>query len=103
MQVEPEGVAYVQRSDRTARLYDTRTAAEFTSGTLRGAINLPKEAVDKAKDDGRLPMEDHNTRIVVFGSTSAEARATAEAIARNAFHNVMFCVDPYCRQEMIGG
>ena len=44
----------------------------------------------KAKDDGRLPMEDHNTRIIVFGKDAAEARAAAEEIAKNAFHNVSF-------------
>jgi hypothetical protein len=34
-------------------------------------------------------MEDHNTRIIVFGKDAAQARATAE-IAKNAFHNVSF-------------
>jgi hypothetical protein len=46
--------------------------------------------VRRAKDDGRLPMEDHNTRIVVFGQDAAEARALAEAVAREAFHNVAY-------------
>ena len=35
-------------------------------------------------------MEDHNTRIFVFGSSAEEARYVAEAIAREAFHNVSF-------------
>jgi hypothetical protein len=48
-----------------------------------------------AKDDGRLPMEDHNTRIIVFGASPAEARAVAEAIANEAFHNVSFVSAPY--------
>jgi rhodanese-related sulfurtransferase len=43
-----------------------------------------------AKDDGRLPMEDHNTRIIVFGRDAQQARAVAEAIAREAFHNVSY-------------
>ena len=38
--------------------------------------------VRKAKDDGRLPMEHHNTRIVVFGRDATQARALAEAIVR---------------------
>jgi len=46
--------------------------------------------VRRAKDDGRLPMEDHNTRIVVFGRDATQARALAEAIAREAFHNVAY-------------
>ena len=48
----------------------------------------------QAKDDGRLPMEDHNTRIIVFGSNAAEARAVANAIASEAFHNVSFVAEP---------
>jgi len=51
--------------------------------------------VKAAKDDGRLPMEDHNTRIVVFGKDSAQAQAVAEAIAREAFHNVTYFVGTY--------
>jgi rhodanese-related sulfurtransferase len=100
MQIEPEGFGYVWKSDHTARIYDARPAADYSAGTLPGAIHLPKEEVEKAKDDARLPMEDHNTRIVVFGSTAAEARATAETIARNAFHNVMFCMDAFCKQQV---
>ena len=33
--------------------------------------------VKRAKDDGRLPMEDHNTRIVVFGEDAGTAPAPA--------------------------
>jgi hypothetical protein len=29
----------------------------------------------QAKDDGRLPMTDHNTRIFVVGTNGAESRA----------------------------
>jgi hypothetical protein len=35
-------------------------------------------------------MTDHNTRIFVVGSNGAEARAVAEAIVHDAFHNVSF-------------
>jgi hypothetical protein len=64
-------------------------------------VHLPREEVAKAEDDGRLPMEDHNTRVVVFGATAEQARATAEEIARNAFHNVMFCAEPLCRRPTV--
>jgi hypothetical protein len=46
--------------------------------------------VKQAKDDGRLPMEDHNTRVIVFGKDARQAREVAEAVAREAFHNVSF-------------
>jgi hypothetical protein len=48
----------------------------------------------EAKDDGRLPMDDHNTRIVVVGANGKDARAVADAIAREAFHNVSFVAAP---------
>jgi Na+-transporting methylmalonyl-CoA/oxaloacetate decarboxylase beta subunit len=35
-------------------------------------------------------MEDHNTRIIVFGSDGAQARAVATSLANNAFANVTF-------------
>ena len=78
---------------------DARGAEDFRAGTLEGAVHLPREEVGKAKDDGSLPMEDHNTRVVVFGATTEQARAAAEEIARNAFHNVMFCAEPLCRRQ----
>jgi len=38
----------------------------------------------------RLPMQDHNTRIIVFGTDGEQARAVATEIAKNAFHNVSY-------------
>ena len=46
--------------------------------------------VKRAKDDGRLPMDDHNTRVIVFGNNAANARFVAEALTREAFHNVAY-------------
>jgi hypothetical protein len=48
-----------------------------------------------AKNDGRLPMEDHNTRIIVFGEDGKQAREVAEAVAREAFHNVTYFAGSY--------
>lgn len=93
------GAQYVLAQDRTAVLLDVREVDEFRKGTLPGARNIPRSLVlegkdvgevKRAKDDGRLPMEDHNTRIVVLGSDAAAARYVAEAIAREAFHNVAY-------------
>jgi rhodanese-related sulfurtransferase len=89
-QVDPEGIRYIQEGDKTAVFFDARSGEEFKAGTLTGARHLPKAEVSRAKDDGRLPMEDHNTRIVVFGANASQAREVAEEIARNAFHNVSF-------------
>lgn len=84
------GLLYVLRDDKTAVFLDARSLEEFKAGTIPGAKSLPLADVKKAKDDGRLPMEDHNTRIIVFGKDGAQARAATEAIAKEAFHNVSF-------------
>ena len=98
-QIEPAGIQHVVANDRTAVLIDCRDGADFKSGSIPGAKSLPasliKEGKDVgevkvAKDDGRLPMEDHNTRIIVFGKTAAESTKVAQAIAKEAFHNVSF-------------
>ena len=98
MVIEPEGARYVFEKDKTAVWIDARNPEQFRAGTVPGAVNLPWSALERdeervvkaAKDDGRLPMEDHNTRVIVFGTDARQARAVAEVIARNAFHNVSY-------------
>ena len=103
-EIELDAVRHVARHDQTAVFLDARAAEEFAAGSLPRARSIPQGAVQagkdtgevrKAKDDGRLPMEDHNTRIVVFGRDAAQARALAEAIGREAFHNVAYFAGPF--------
>jgi rhodanese-related sulfurtransferase len=98
-EIEPEGLRYVFANDRTAVVIDARDTTAYRGGTLPNARNLPRSGVlegkdvgevRRAKDDGRLPMTDHNTRIIVLGFNSEEARYVAEALAREAFDNVAF-------------
>ena len=90
MEIEPDGIRYVREADRTAVFFDVRSAEEFTGRQLQRRTAPAVAEVVKAKDDGRLPMEDHNTRIIVFGEGAAQARAAAAEMAKNAFHNVSF-------------
>ena len=98
-EIDLAGLRYVLAQDRTAVLVDVREAEEFRSGTLSGARNIPRSLVlegkdvgevKRAKDDGRLPMEDHNTRVIVLAADAVKARYVAEALAREAFHNVTY-------------
>ena len=98
-EIELAGLRHVLAEDRTAVLLDVREADDFGKGTLPGARNIPRSLVlegkdvgevKRAKDDGRLPMEDHNTRVIVLAQDPAQARYVAEAIAREAFHNVSY-------------
>ena len=98
-EIDLAGLRYVLAQDRTAVLLDVREAEEFRKGTLPGARNIPRSLVlegkdvgevKRAKDDGRLPMEDHNTRVIVLAADPSQARYVAEAVAREAFHNVSY-------------
>lgn len=98
METDRSALAYI-RQDATAVWVDARNPGDFARRTVRGARNIPASqllpgkdqgVMKAAKDDGRLPMDDHNTRIVVFGSDASQARAMADAIAGEAFHNVTF-------------
>lgn len=90
MVIEPDGVRYVLENDRTAWVVDARPREQFETGAVAGARNVPPGEVPRAKNDGRLPMTDHNTRVIVVGENGPGARAVAEELARNAFHNVTF-------------
>lgn len=104
MVIEPDGIQYVFENDQSAVWIDARDSSEYGKSSIRGARNLPRSGVLEGKDvgevfaaknDGRLPMEDHNTRIVVFGQDGNQARVVAEALAREAFHNVVYFAGAY--------
>ena len=88
-QIEASALVDLLRRDATAVLVDAR-ARTMGAAPLPKARSIPLSETTQAKDDGRLPMTDHNTRIFVVGSDGIEARAVAEAIVRDAFHNVSF-------------
>ena len=89
MQVEKPALIGLLAKDSTAVLIDARETAG-PSPRLRNAKSIPLRDSSQAKDDGRLPMTDHNIRIFVVGDSGPQARAVAEAIVRDAFDNVAF-------------
>ena len=104
MVIEPDGARYVFKNDQSAVWIDVRDPSMFQEGSIPGARNIPQSEVLPGKDvgevfaaknDGRLPMDDHNTRIIVFGQNSGQASEVAEALAREAFHNVTFFSGTY--------
>ena len=99
MVIEQAGVRYVFENDQTAVWIDARDTSFFGEGSIPGARNLPQPKVLPGKDvgevfaaknDGRLPMDDHNTRIIVFGENSEQSSEVAKALVREAFHNVTY-------------
>ena len=85
--IEAAAFRRVAELDRTAVFVDAGLERVLP---LPGLIALRPEEVTRAKDDGRLPMMDHNTRIIVIAASGDRARIVAEAIAANAFHNVAY-------------
>jgi rhodanese-related sulfurtransferase len=88
-EIELEGILRIFKVDQTAVFFDTRTAEEFAKGSLSGAHNVP---ADKLAPDGLakapLPRDDFNTRIVLFGRDSGQARILADRLSKSPFHNV---------------
>jgi rhodanese-related sulfurtransferase len=99
-ELELEAVRRVYELDKTAVFLDARTAEEFQAGSVAGAKNIPPSAIEggvlrRGAGEGALPSDDFNTRIVVFGSDAAQARALAEAVTRSARHNVAYFPGPF--------
>ena len=97
--IEADGLRHVLALDHTAVVLDVRDADDFRRGTLPDARNVPRALVlegrdvgelRRAKDDGRLPMQDHNTRLIVVGRSAGDARFVAQALTNEAFHNVAY-------------
>ena len=90
-EIELEGILRIYKVDQTAVFFDARSAEEFARGSLPGAHNVP---VDKLASDGLqkvpLPADDFNTRIVLFGRDSAQARVLADGLSKRPWHNVTY-------------
>jgi rhodanese-related sulfurtransferase len=89
MQVEKPALLRLLAQDATSMLIDGRAEVGLKP-RVRNAVSIPLPQASQAKDDGRLLMTDHDTRIFVVGTNGSEARAVAEAIVHDAFHNVTF-------------
>ena len=81
------GFKYVAANDKSAVFIDARPKSEFDQGTLPGAVNMKTGEAESANKDGRLPYNDHGTRVIVFGSNASQARELAAEIAQRAYWN----------------
>jgi rhodanese-related sulfurtransferase len=83
--IERDGIARILK-DHTAIFIDTRSPAEFAKGSLAGALNIQPEALAKAK----LPEDDFNRRIVLFGAEGTQAAKAADVMSSRPWHNVSY-------------
>lgn len=90
-EVELEGVVRIFGIDQTVVYFDARSAEEFSKGSIPGAHNVP---VDQLASDALarapLPKDDFNTRIVLFGRDSVQARELATALSKLPWHNIAY-------------
>ena len=87
VQTDLPGFDYIYRGDGTAVFVDARTPAEYAMGTVHRAVNIQKGEASAANYDGRLPLTDKGTRVIVFGNTSQQSKVVAIEIAEKAYWN----------------
>jgi rhodanese-related sulfurtransferase len=99
--IELEGALRVFRRDQTAVFFDARSPEEFARGSLPGAQNVPADQLASgALKQARMPEDDFNTRIVLFGRDAGQARALADALSNRPWHNVSYFAGTF---EMLRG
>jgi rhodanese-related sulfurtransferase len=93
MQVEKPALLRLLAQDTTSVLIDARPEPGLKP-RVRNAVSIPLPEASKAKDDGRLPLTDHNTAFLSWAPTARRRATVAEAIVHDAFHNVTFFDGP---------
>ena len=92
VEIELEGILRVYKFDQTAVFFDGRSEEEFSKQSLPGTHNMPlnKIATLIASRKPPLPINDFNTRIILFGRDAAQARALADAMGNTPYQNVSY-------------
>lgn len=91
VEIELEGILRVYKIDQTAVFLDARTAADFAKASLPGTHNVPADQLAAGiLSKAPMPRDDFNTRIILFGRDSAQARTLADAIGKSAMQNVSY-------------
>jgi rhodanese-related sulfurtransferase len=89
--IELAGIKRIFDADRTAVYIDARPAAEFAKGSLRGARSMPVDDMASGKlKKLPLPLDDFNTRVVLFGHDGTQARKLADILSKRPWHNVTY-------------
>ncbi len=66
-----------------AFLVDVRTASEFASGSVKGAINIPLDTVSN-----QLTKFKNKSHIIVFCQSGMRSNQAASVLKQNGFTNV---------------
>lgn len=91
VEIELDGILRIYKIDQTAVFFDARSAQDFSRQSLPGTYNVPADKlVTEGLGKAPLPVNDFNTRIVLFGRDAAQARALADAMAKTPWQNVSY-------------
>jgi rhodanese-related sulfurtransferase len=91
VEIELEGIQRIFGIDRTAVFFDARDPEDYAKGTLVGAHNVPVDRLGAGGlEKAPLPRDDFNTRIVLFGRDTAQARKLADVIGKTPYQNVSY-------------
>jgi len=85
VQTDLAGFAYIFNNDRNAVFVDARSPQDFAADTVACSVNVQPGEATAANDDGRLPLLDKGTRIVVFAGDPQLAKKVAAEIAKKAY------------------
>jgi rhodanese-related sulfurtransferase len=88
--IELGGIKRIFGIDGTAVYIDVRPASDFAKGSVAGALSGPADEVVSGKFKLRLPEDDFNRRIVLFGEDGAQARRLADFMSKRPWHNVTY-------------
>ncbi len=75
--------AIIDRQEPNTYLIDVRTPAEFASGAIPSAINIPYDLIGD-----NLPTQDRSARIIVYCRSGARASVAEETLRSLGFSNV---------------
>lgn len=90
-EIELEGILRIFNVDRTAVFFDARSPEEFSTGSIPGSHNVPADQIASgALAKAPLPLDDFNTRIIIFGRDAAQARVLADTMSKRPWHNVTY-------------
>ncbi len=74
----------VQRNDDTVCLVDVRSAAEYESGHIPTAVNIPHTSIGAAP-----PKVAKDTLIVLYCRTGSRSQVARSALSRKGYSNVV--------------
>ena len=78
--VDPAQAIEVIRNDKNITLLDVRTPAEYQSGHLKGAQNIPLDTLEK-----KLGLLDKKRKILVYCRSGSRSISASRILERHAY------------------